>query len=91
MITEMIMRLLSGLWVGLLNAVPEVPVPGWVMDGTGAIAEVFRGASSLGAWFPFPLVVPVLWTVTGCLVLGLSVRVGRIILSFMSGGGGSAG
>ena len=89
MVTQTVFEFFGRLLVMLFDEMPDLPVPDWAMAGGGAVAEVFEGASMLGAWFPFALVPPVLYTVMGCLVFGLSVRVSRIILSLIAGGGGA--
>ena len=91
MVSQMVIEFFGRALEILFNTVPDMPVPDWALDGGGAVAEIFQGASMLGAWFPFALVPPVCYTVLGCLVFGLSLRVSRIVLSLMAGGGGSAG
>lgn len=56
-----------------------------------AVHTVFSAASSMGAWFPWPLLLCVLAGVVAAWVNAYFLKTIRQIGSFMTGGGGSAG
>jgi uncharacterized membrane protein len=90
-ITEWLMGLGASLVQTLLGALPPVEVPAWVAQGSGKVSEVMAIARSLSAWVPIDLAGGVVVAVIACLIAGLGIKVARIVASFMTVGGGSAG
>lgn len=77
-----------GFVVGLL---PSIAVPGWVDDSSGHFATVWAAGAGLGAWIPWTLAASVVAAILSCVVIGLAIKVIRIVASFLTVGGGSAG
>lgn len=74
--------------IGLL---PDSGPPGWFSDGTGYLSEVWSYASGLGAWIPFAHAGMVVTSILACVAIGLTIKLVRIVASFFTVGGGSAG
>jgi hypothetical protein len=74
----------------VLGALPVVEVPTW-MDTTGPMATVFGYAASMGVWVPTTLLVTVLGALLAAWLMGFAIKAIRIVASFMTVGGGSAG
>lgn len=74
-----------------LGLLPKTSAPAWLDNGTGYLATVWGYASGLGAWIPWSLVGTVLTAVLLCVVLGFGIKVARIVASYFTLGGGSAG
>lgn len=91
MIAELVLRFGVFLVEKLLGVIPVIPVPGWVTSPSGAVATVFQAAGSMGVWFPGPLAITVIGAVLVVKVAGLGIRLARMILSLLTGGGGNAG
>lgn len=91
MIFEWLYGLLASLWEALCAALPAVPVPGWLTGGAATVGEVLGKAAALGNWVPFELAAVVVASVVVCLLAGVAIKVARIVASFMTVGGGSAG
>lgn len=91
MILELLYGLLATLWEGLCSALPALPVPAWLSGGAANVASVLGTAGQLGYWVPFSVAAVVVSSVVACLLAGLGIKVARIVASFLTVGGGSAG
>ena len=91
MITEWLLGLLGTLVRGLLSALPTFDPPSWFSDSGGLFASIFGVADSMGVWLPVTLGFTVLVAVLGCVVVGFAIKAVRIVASFATAGGGSAG
>lgn len=73
----------------IVSFFPDVPVPGW-LSVDGVTGTVFQAASSMGVWFPGGLAITIILSVFAIKVVGLAIKIARMVLSLMTGGGGSA-
>lgn len=90
MITEAIMNVFFSFTELLVSLVPSSDPPSWLSDGSGALAEIWGYGHGLGAWLPWSLIGVVFPVVIACIGLGLLIKLTRIVLSFLTLGGGSA-
>jgi hypothetical protein len=90
-ITQKLLEFAVFLLELVVGAVPIPQPPEWLAAPSGAVATVFQGAASLGVWFPTGLVLTVLAGVLAIRVSGLGIKIGRMVLSLVTGGGGNAG
>jgi hypothetical protein len=90
-ITGLILKLLADLASLVLGILPHVDVPSWLSNPSSAIGQVFQAAGSMGAWFPVTLASTVLLSVLAVWVAGFAIKVARIVVSFLTLGGGGAG
>lgn len=74
----------------LIDSVPVTEVPSWVNTGANFIPTVFNFAGSMGVWFPWGVLGVVLASVVGVWIASFVLKVVRIIISHVTGGGGSA-
>lgn len=91
MIVEWFLGVIASVVHAVVGWIPVVPVPGWFTSATDGLSTVFAFASSMGAWFPLTIGTTVLSAVFASVVIGFGVKVVRIVLSFFTAGGGSAG
>lgn len=91
MILEWLMNLAASLWEALCGALPALPVPSWLSGGAAQVGSVMAKAAQLGNWVPFDVAGVVVASVVACLLAGVGVKVARIVASFLTVGGGSAG
>jgi hypothetical protein len=91
MITEWLMRMGRVLVETLIGAVPPFTPPAFVASGAASVADVLAVARSLGHWVPIELFAGVVVAVLSCLVAGATIKLVRIVASFLTVGGGSAG
>ena len=91
MIVYWFLDLLSSIVSGLLGLIPDVPVPGWMSDTSGLLSSLLGYASSMSVWFPWTVAAVVVPTVLACVAVGFATKVTRIVASFLTAGGGSAG
>lgn len=91
MITEAIFNFFFGIVHALLSLLPTFTVPDWVTSANGAMSTIFGYAGLMGAWFPVTLVRNVVLAVLGVWLIGFTIKIVRIVLSFLTVGGGSAG
>lgn len=74
----------------LLDSLPDTEVPDWINSGANLIPTVFNFAGSMGVWFPWSTLAIVTAFVIGAWTLSFGIKIGRIIISHITGGGGSA-
>lgn len=91
MVTEAVVTVFVGLAGLVVGVFPTAPAPGWLSDGAGYFADVWVIGAGLSAWIPWNLVGVVAAAVLACLMVGLVIKVVRIVASFFLAGGGSAG
>ena len=91
MIVEWFLGVITTLLEAMIGALPEFDVPGWLTSAGGAVAEVLSSAGAMSYWLPFDVLVPVAVTVLAAYAVGLAIKLARIVLSFFTAGGGSAG
>jgi hypothetical protein len=91
MIVEWLLGAVSWLWQHLIANVPFPAVPDWLTSTASATSSLSSHFAGLGAWLPFPLLstIGAAWLLV--LVASLGLKVVRIVASFMTVGGGSAG
>jgi len=89
MITSWILDLIADAWEALLGAIPVPSEDSWVSDISGSVSWVSTTLSGLGAWIPFPLLGAVLGTVAIVWGVAVGIRIGRMVLSLFTGGGGA--
>ena len=90
MITAAVLDILTLIIGGLLDALPVTTPPAWISTGVSYMPQVFTFAASMGVWFPWSLLGIVLAAVVTTWVGGFVVKVVRIVISHVTGGGGSA-
>jgi len=78
------------LWNGLIGAIPDVPVPSWFTSQDTWFDTLFQEAGSMSVWVNFPLVRTVGTILIACIALSAAIKLGRIVASFLTAGGGSA-
>jgi hypothetical protein len=88
-ITDFLINTFTSLIHATFGALPAIPVPSW-MTTSGPIGTVFADAGSMGAWFPLPLVITVALAISGTWAVSFGIKAFRIVLSFLTLGGGSA-
>lgn len=87
------------IWEWLLNAIADAAewlhaqytimgVPDWVFAGIGYVASAMAYVSSLGNWIPFDLGGVVMLAALAAWVLGVGIKIVRIVASFLTLGGG---
>ena len=90
MIVEWFLGVAVSLFHSLMGALPVATVPAWLSDSSGAMATVFSAAGSMGVWFNAQLLIVVLGAVLALWLVGFSIKLVRIVASFLTAGGGSA-
>lgn len=90
MISDAFINFFGGIFDWILGTMPEVQVPDWLNSASAMAGTVFGYASSMGVWFPTGLAVTVAGTLITVWLVSLGIKVGRMVLSLFTGGGGSA-
>jgi hypothetical protein len=73
---------------GELFTVPAPP--GWATNPS-AVGVVFQAIGSMGVWFPTATVIVIVGTAFAVRLIGMGIKVARMAISLMTGGGGHAG
>lgn len=90
MITEAVVNLLVGLFTFLLDLMPDVTLPAWIGTSTTALGTALGHITLLDNWIPVQAIGHVVVFILGCFTVAFGVRVGRMLISLFTGGGGSA-
>jgi hypothetical protein len=85
------MGVLKWIVTHFLALIPTLPVPSWLADRTGFVGQVMGYISGLGNWIPFSYAATGVALVLASMGVGALIKVGRMMLSVATGGGGSAG
>lgn len=91
MIVKYFLDFITTVWTSLMGAIPDVPVPDWLTGSGSDLHVLFAEAGSMGVWFNLPLALTVGGVILACLAMSAAVKIARIVLSFATAGGGSAG
>jgi hypothetical protein len=93
MIPDLIFGLLLDFVTWFMHALPAVTIPSW-LGSTGTVVTSAgtwgADAAGFGGWIPFTAIGNVITSVLVAIPLAVSVRLVRIVLSYMTGGGGAA-
>lgn len=90
MIVEALVKVLTAIVEFVIGLIPTAGPPAWMATTSDKLSAALAYSSGLGAWIPWPLVGTVFASVMGCVVLGLTIKLVRIVASFFTAGGGSA-
>jgi hypothetical protein len=74
----------------VFSVMPALPVPAWFTGAGVAIGNLFSAAGSMGVWIPVPLALNVMAVLFTSMFGGAIIKLARVILSLISGGGGGA-
>lgn len=91
MIVEAIVSALVALVKGVLSLLPSDEPPGWFLDAGAQWSSLMSQANLMNAWVPVSLAVNVVGAVLACLGIGFTIKLVRLIASYFTAGGGSAG
>lgn len=89
-VVDWFVGLLQGGWNWLVDQVPTFTPPDWISVAVSGIGTMMGYVASMDSWVPIGLVVPVLGAVLASYGVAIAVRIGRIIASFATLGGGGA-
>jgi hypothetical protein len=89
-IIDKVLDWLTSLVVAAFSLFPTWGLPTWWATATTKWAEIVAGISDLAHWVPLEAVFQVAAAIFLVSAFAFSVRIGRIIISLFSGGGGSA-
>lgn len=90
MIVNLLVDVICGLASLIGNAMGSLPAPGWLASVSDTVNGWLSSVSGFGVWVPWALMRTVVLSVLGCFTASLLVRLIRIIISLVTGGGGSA-
>lgn len=91
MITDAILNFFLGIVGSLLSFLPTNAPPAWLTSIGGAVGTIYGYSAQMGVWFPVTLVRNVVLATLAAMLTGFVIKVGRIVASFITVGGGSAG
>lgn len=90
MITEWVIQVWLTVVTWLLGLLPAITLPSWVTTVTSFVSSTVTQARALGNWIPWGMVGLGFVFVAAAYAVALGIRVGRIVASFFTAGGGSA-
>lgn len=70
---------------------PTIAVPSWLTNASSDFNAAVSEFGKMQAWLPIPLAVTVTTALLACVVVGFGIKLVRIVASFVTVGGGSAG
>lgn len=90
MVTNSILNILSGIWSWFIGMLPAPSVPDWFTAADSGLHQLAQALGSVSAWIPVGLIGLVLATWATAWAAGAFIKIARIVLSFLTMGGGSA-
>lgn len=91
MITVAIVEFFKTISLGMIGLVPaSFGVPTFMSSGFDAIFSIFNSATSLSVWVPIPFALAGAAFRILVIVSGGAVKLARMLISIVTGGGGSA-
>lgn len=90
MITGAILNMIDTIVGAVLGILPSVPVPSFLSSAADAVGTVFDDANSMGVWFPTTLALSVLAVLIAVEGTAMTIKLARIVVSHLTGGGGGA-
>jgi hypothetical protein len=91
-ITDMILGAFASVAEFFVSLLPDIAPPTELESGfTGAVATVMGFVGGFGAWVPFGHAGIALGVVLTVFVVAGGIKLTRIVASFLTAGGGSAG
>lgn len=91
MITESLVKFFTGFVNFFVGLLPDADAPDWMYTASNGIQNIWGYAAGLSAWIPFQVAATVVSAVLVCVGIGFTIKVARIVASFLTVGGGSAG
>lgn len=101
MITDALIEAASSLFAAVVGLFPSVEPPSWLSlsgggsgmgaQSIGGLVAIVQNFGLVSHWFPVGLLGPAVGVVLASMLAGFGVRIGRMVLSVFTGGGGSAG
>jgi hypothetical protein len=94
-VTDAIVDVLAGFLAWVLDSMPDLAIPTFVTgtgEGTlsGTIASAVGAINGFGVYLPGSQIGGATALVLAGIIVGLAVKVVRIVASFLTAGGGSA-
>lgn len=91
MITQFFLDLINGVLGLFMGLIPDsLEAPGWLEGSASAVVGLFATAGSMGVWIPFDVAFAMAALLMNLYIGGGLVKGARIIISHLTGGGGSA-
>lgn len=91
MVTDALLDFVAWLVETVVGWMPDSEPPEWLGNIANMGAVLGDGVNSMGAWLPIALGFQIVQAAVVCLGVGLLIKVVRILASFFTAGGGSAG
>lgn len=91
MIVEWFLAVAKAVVTGVLSVIPSVSVPSWLSGRNSTLSNVLGYFTGFGAWIPLNLAGAVIGSLLVLVGVSFTVKVVRIVLSYVTAGGGSAG
>lgn len=89
-ITEAIIWVFSRLVAFLVGLIPGWSPPTWFFDAQRFLANGLEDVAGYALWMPLPAIGAGIAFMLVCSGIALAIRLGRMLLSVTTGGGGSA-
>lgn len=90
MITKFLMDVLSTAAAALVGLLPSWTAPAWLTTVISTLASTIGYVTMLDGWVPISAIGTVVAFMLACSAIAVGVKIGRIVLSLFTGGGGSA-
>lgn len=91
MVTEWFLDVVSTFIAWIVEHLPSPEPPAWLTDLSGYIDSLNSHITGLSAWLDFPLLRSVVAAWLLFLAAAFALKAFRIVASFLTAGGGSAG
>lgn len=90
MIVLWVLQRLADFFVWVVQHMPQIPFPTWLDTLAGFVTQSVSTFVQMGTWLPVGQIATAVGLVLASIGVSLGVKVARIVLSFLTAGGGSA-
>lgn len=90
MITTAIIHLATSVLSWVLALLPSWSLPDWVDSASSTLTNVLSGVGALNYLFPVGVLFLCVGVCFSAWLVAFGIRIGRIVASFLTAGGGSA-
>ena len=91
MITNALLSFIASCWSTLCGLFPAPSPPSWFSSVASFGTSASQHFAGVGSWLPFDVLSAVIATLLSVVVASFALKGLRIVASFLTAGGGSAG
>lgn len=90
MVVDLLLKVVQGMVAWTLGLLPHLAVPDWLTQGIATFDSLLSGLSGTQGWLPWTALSLAIGLALAAAAVTVAIRGFRIVLSFLTLGGGGA-